>query len=588
VNAFTAAFLARSGRVRRRLLARRVLTGFALGSLASAVLAAVGWWLRLGELRIWAGSLALAGAVIGYVLARRKRWSDSDVALYLDARLKSEEAISTAVELQSSSAAEEAAHGMVLERAASVLGADAARSARPRVLRRPHLLAPVAAAALVALNVAPLPPAPPEPVAPGTETVRMKELKGLERIARLDQLSARDSLQKERLAKLAAEAKKLRADLANGIARREAQARVAKLRDDIAKERLSLGDGKNRAGLESAVGALENSEATRRAAKALGNADLTEFDREMQKLANQAEASSRKEAKRALEEAAKAARAKGARDVERLLEEQRKLFEEREAHAEALRELAQGLSGKLDERALEDLREFGRDGSPEAQKRLADALGRALKGLTPEEREKLLRHLQKQLEQQGGPQSPLTKEQLEELAKELASPEGQQRLEEMLKQLAEQDPDSESERQRRLDDADRGGAEAERGLGVMPVPVPSPGGPMPGAPGGQQGSPGKDPGAGSGSGRDTGRGDHAGKTDPVPGNELRAKANAKMNPGAPMHEATLGRTEARPGETARQKGVGALGKVGPAEVGGVEGSEVPEEYREQVGRYFQP
>ena len=51
---------------------------------------------------------------------------------------------------------------------------------------------------------------------------------------------------------------------------------------------------------------------------------------------------------------------------------------------------------------------------------------------------------------------------------------------------------------------------------------------------------------------------------------------------------TLGRAPSRPGETANQAGTGALGQAGPSELGGVEGSEVPEEYREQVGRYFQP
>ena len=45
---------------------------------------------------------------------------------------------------------------------------------------------------------------------------------------------------------------------------------------------------------------------------------------------------------------------------------------------------------------------------------------------------------------------------------------------------------------------------------------------------------------------------------------------------------------ARAGETANQAGTGALGAAGPDQVGGVEHSEVPEEYREQVGRYFQP
>jgi len=588
VESFAAAFLERSRRVRRRLLARRVLSGLAIGLLGSALLAALSWWTRQGELRLWAPVLALAGAALGFVHDRRKRWSDSDVALYLDAKLRAEEAISTAVELGRVSSTRPAAETLILARAASVLHASGTDTARPRVLQRQHLVAPFAGAALAWLSVLPLPPAPAQPAAaPGAETVRLKELKGLERIARLDQLGARDRLQKERLEKIAAEARKLRADLAQGIAKREAQARIAKLRDDIGKEKLQLSDTQNRPGLEAAVGALESSEATRRAAKALGNADLTEFDREMQKLANQLEENSRKEAKRALEEAAKAARQKGARDLARLLEEQRKSFEEREAHAEALRELARGLSGKLDERALEDLREFSQNGSPEAQKRLADALGKALEGLSEEERKKLQEHLQNQIEQKGA-HTPMTKEQLEDLARELASPDGQKRLEELLKELANPDSDGESQRERGLDDADRGGAEAERGLGVVPVPVPSPGGNTPGPPGGDANEPGKTPGSGPGSKRDTGTGDHGGKTESVPGNELRAKANAKMNPGAPMHEATLGRTEARAGETARQKGVGALGKVGPAELGGVEGSEVPEEYREQVGRYFQP
>jgi hypothetical protein len=55
-----------------------------------------------------------------------------------------------------------------------------------------------------------------------------------------------------------------------------------------------------------------------------------------------------------------------------------------------------------------------------------------------------------------------------------------------------------------------------------------------------------------------------------------------------MRGTSLGRAPARAGETANQRGTGALGKVAPKEVGGVQRSEVPQEYREQVGRYFQP
>jgi hypothetical protein len=53
-----------------------------------------------------------------------------------------------------------------------------------------------------------------------------------------------------------------------------------------------------------------------------------------------------------------------------------------------------------------------------------------------------------------------------------------------------------------------------------------------------------------------------------------------------MHGATLGRAPARVGETANERGSGALGSVGRTEIGAVEGTDIPEEYREQVGRYF--
>jgi hypothetical protein len=55
-----------------------------------------------------------------------------------------------------------------------------------------------------------------------------------------------------------------------------------------------------------------------------------------------------------------------------------------------------------------------------------------------------------------------------------------------------------------------------------------------------------------------------------------------------MHAATLGRAPARPGDTANQRGTGSLGSVAPGQIGAVEQSEVPEEYREHVGRYFEP
>lgn len=591
---FPSRFGARARAVRGRLVLRRALTGLALGMGLAGLVAAALWWQRLGPERPWAAALGVLGALAGAAFAWRRRWSDGDVALYLDARLDGKEAISTAVGLE---VTDGGAARKILGDAVSVLESADAKRARPRVLRRVHGLAPVGGLAIAYLSFIPLPPAPPGPEAPpGSELVQMANLLGLEKIEALDKLDPRDAEQRARLEGIARDAQKLREDLSKGLEKREAQARIAKLRDDIAAERMKLGTEENRPGLEAAVGKLNQSPHLKDAAKALGNGDLVEFDKEMQKLANMAETEAREAAKEAIEEAARAAREKGAGQLAEALEEQKRLFEQREGRAEALRQLARELgdAGKLSDEALEDLKEFGESGSPEAQKRLADALNDALEGLSEEERKRLAERLKKQLEQQGesGQMNPMTKQQLEDLAKKLATPEGQEQLRQQLKELAKEQASQEAEREKGLGDADRGGAEAERGLGMTPIPMQAPGGD------GQQGpgNAGKNPGQGGdtkgqggpGSKRDTGQGDHQGETKSVPGKELRSKANAKVNPGAPMQGGTLGRAPARAGETANRAGTGALGDVAPEELSGVERSELPQEYREQVGRYFQP
>ncbi len=571
-------------RVRARLLMRRALTGAAAGLLVGAGGAALLWWLRLGTLRPWAAALGVVGALVGVVVALRQRWSDSDVALYLDARLGSEEAISTAVGDPDPA---HPAHGIVVERASTALSNGSPKRARPRVLDRWQGLGPLGAAGVVWLSLLPLPKLPPPPPRPpGSDMVKTADLKGLDRIIALDKLDARDAQQRARLDHIAKEAKKLREDLKKGMEKREAQARLAKLRDDIAAERQQFNDKKNRDGLEAAIRELAKHEATKRAAKALGDGDLVAFDREMQKLANKTEKKDREEAKKALEEAEKEARKKGASGLAKSLEEQKKLFEKREAHAEALRELAKSLGGKLSKQAQEDLEEFGQTGSPEAQKRLADSMEKALEGLSEAERKRLAERLGKQLEKQGGAANPMTKQQLEDLARRMSSPEGKKELEKQLKKLANEDPSGDAKRQKGLDDADRGGAEAQRGLGAVPVPMQ--GGPGSGKMAGK-GKSGKGKGSGGpGSHHDKGQGNHAGHTGKVATQELRSKADPKLQPGVPMQGATMGRAPARPGETANQAGTGALGNVGKTEVGGVDRSQVPEEYREQVGRYFQP
>jgi hypothetical protein len=573
-------------RVRARLLARRMLAGAALGLTLGALGAALLWWQGQGPLRPWAGLLGLVGMLAGAVYGMRRRWSDTDVALYLDARLGAAEAISTAVELRSQAERGDRAREIVVRRAAELLTTGDLALARPRVLERWHSLVVLAAATVVALSIIPLPPAPPPPEPPpGSELVQIAELDGIERIVALEKLEGRDAAQQERLKRIAEEAKKLRADIAKGLEKREAQARIAKLRDEIAAEKLSLGNEKNRAGLEAALSKLAQNPVTKDAAKALGEGDLTAFDSEMQKLANLAEKESRDAAKDALKEAIRAAKERGAEEVAKSLEEQQKLFDERESGAEALRELAEALKGELSEEARKDLEEFGESGSPEARKRLSDSLGEALKGLSEEERKRLAENLKRRTGE-NGQANPMTKEQLEEMSKRLASPEGQKELAEQLKELANQDPSKEAERERALGEAEQGGAECQRQLGV-PAPSEGPGGP---GQGGKNGSSGKQQAGkgGPGSKKDDGKGDHSGQTAPVEAPELRSKAQAKINPGAPMQGSTIGRAPGRAGETANQKGSGALGSVGPTEVGGVERSEVPQEYREHVGRYFQP
>ena len=575
-------------RVRGRLWLGRALTGTAFGLSAGGLLAGALWWLRQGELRPLAAGLGLLGAGVATLVAARKRWSDQDVALYLDDKLGSKEEIVTALGLRT--ATSEAAEHM-RQCAARSLSAGAPKLRGPKVFDAPQLLGPVAAAAIVWLSLAPLPPAPPLVRAPGVERVQRADVKGLERIEALRDQKGRSPEDERRLRALADEAKKLRGDLAQGMEKREALSRMAKLRDSIAELRSEFGKEQNRQGLEAAISALNEHPEAKKAARALGDGDITAFDQEMQRLANQAEKQARESAKHALEDAERAAREKGAPGLADALKEQRDAFDKRAADAEALRELGQALSGKLDPEALEDLKEFGQSGDPKAARALADAMGKALSKLSEEERKRLAEQLKKQLDQSpGGAPSAMTREELEEMARRLASAEGQKELEEQLRQLANPDQTPEAKRDGALGDAERGLNDAERGMGAMPLPMPgAPGDGQSGPPGQGQGSAsGKEPGGGPGSHHDTGTGDHAGQSQAVAAPELRAKANVQRSGIGPMHAATLGRAPARAGDTANQRGTGSLGSVAPGEIGAVEQSEVPEEYREHVGRYFEP
>jgi hypothetical protein len=457
------------------------------------------------------------------------------------------------------------------------------------VLRPLQGLGPVAAAAAVWVSLVPVPPAPAAPPPPGSDKVVLAEVSGLEKVAALGALSARDDEQKKRLEKIAKDAAALREKLRQGEERREALAEIARLQDAVSSERLSLGDGDRRQGLEAALGRLAQDPLTKDAAKALGDRDLVRFDEEMQKIANTREKADRDRAKKALEEAAEAAKKSGASDVAKALEAQRDLMEKRGQRADELRELQKALEGTLTEEQRRDLEEFGKPSNDPESKKAAKGLEDALKKLTPEERKRLAERLKKQLAQNGGSMAPGSKERLEDMARELGTPEGQKKLEEELRRLAnEKDDDTEAERQKKLDDAQRGLGEAQRGMGGMPMPMPGSGqdgaskSPN-GANSGGSGTPG-----GKGGKDDKGTGDHVGQSKDVKGDELRSRAQAKVNGKAPTAGITIGRTAGREGDLAGVQGNGAIGKAGPSDVSGVDANEVPEEYREQVGRYFSP
>ena len=94
--------------------------------------------------------------------------------------------------------------------------------------------------------------------------------------------------------------------------------------------------------------------------------------------------------------------------------------------------------------------------------------------------------------------------------------------------------------------------------------------------------------AGGPGGHDVGTGDHTGSTGPVDAQTLKSRANGKLNKSQAMPGAVTVTAQGRAGGTANTRGTGDLKIVGPNEIDGVERSDVPQEYREQVRQYFQP
>ena len=258
-NHFDPLFAKSARGVRSRLAFRHALSGAAFGLVVALAASAVAWRIGRAELRRDAPWIGGAGMLVGLAAARRKRWSDTDVALYLDERLSSDEVITTAVDMRDSSddLASDAARAVVLNAAHHALAAKNANSARPRVFKPIHALLPLAAAGLVFVIRAPMPTRPLLPETPGASTIKVADIEGLKRVADLAKMDARDEAQRERLDKISKDAEKLKDDLAKGMEKREAQDRIAHLQDELTEERMSLGAGEKRAGLESAVSKLQ-------------------------------------------------------------------------------------------------------------------------------------------------------------------------------------------------------------------------------------------------------------------------------------------------------------------------------------------
>jgi hypothetical protein len=85
-----------------------------------------------------------------------------------------------------------------------------------------------------------------------------------------------------------------------------------------------------------------------------------------------------------------------------------------------------------------------------------------------------------------------------------------------------------------------------------------------------------------------GTGNHAGSTNAVDADTLKSRAHGAINKAHGMPGSITTYSQGRAGGTANVRGSGDLKVVGPSEVDGVERSDVPQEYRDQVRQYFQP
>lgn len=577
-EAFQRLFERHSRRIHWQRVVHAGLTGSTWGLLAGAVLAAIAWTLRLDwGWRLLPAALAVAGAAAAGMHQHWRRWSDTDVGMFLDARLSANAKVVTA-------ATERLSNPLLphVQRQACELLREAPNQALShRLWSRLHM-AGLLGGACIALAVSVAPPVRTSAQTP-TQRLSLSQLDGFEQVKNVGQLHAIDNQQAERLKRTAAAALELEQRAERGLAEREVLSEMSKLRDSLTAELGELGNAGNRAGLAAAVSALRRNPKTRAAAEALGDGDLVRFDREMKKLAQQAEQHDRDLAQQALRAAEQVARERGAKSLAQELDDQRRRLQRRELTAELLREL---------DETLRKPPHRDRDGNPEGSAgapaaldsdqvdSLGEALEEALKQLTPQQRRQVAEKVQRGIEDGSYDFTPAQRNELGQMAEDLSSEAGRQRLAESLRELSE--PSQGAQRQQGLRDALRGLGRAQRRLGGRPIPMP---GPQPGqrlAGDPQQNSSGPNPGLGGGAGQ------HEGRTQPVEAEDLRSKSQPMVDFSKPLLEASQGRAPSQPGEVAKVRGVPGLRSVRAGELLGVERAPVPAEYREQVSRYFSP
>jgi hypothetical protein len=568
--------------IRARLVGRRLLAGLGLGLLAGGALASAAYWLRVEPRAAVVAATAGLGLAVGAWVARARRLSLHELSLYLDHKLGTKEAISTALSLQGSAEGDPGTVALLVERAESALRESDLAKAAPRFWSRLHASVPLGAALSVAVCLIEPRPAPPEPPPPPhAEQVDEGVAAELELVLdTLEKVTPRDPAQEKRLDALAEKARSLKEKIRKGASKRDVQSELAELSRGVLAEKLSFGDGAERAGLESAIEEL-GEPSLQGAKEALEDRDLTELDAEMSRLANELEKDSRAKARKALEDAAKAAREQGAPGVAKSLEEQAKKLEERGRQADALKQAAKQLEDQLSDLGKKDLEELEKTGDPEAKQRLAEEIAEKLSKMSDADSQELAKKIEEEAKRtaadpNASKQAQDAAKRAEALARELGTAEGKAQLERQMRELAKDDvPSTEAQNQELLRSAQARLEEAKREAGQ--------GGPSTEA----TGSPSGAPAASSGDVTKTKKRRGA-PTDRSSAKSLKARANTSVRDGTTLPITKTGRTGSRPGETANRAGKAALGQVSAEEVDGVSRSDVPEEYREQVGRYFEP